>query len=175
MLGDKGNGMMVRPYHEADLGSVVALLRESVHNLAAPFYTGPQLEAWAPESPDLEKWRARFKCVHTLLALDRTDIAGFVSFEMNGHIDLLYVHPNYARQGVASALLLRVERALPNVELFAEASMAAHPFFLHHGFHVTEEASVVVRGASFRQYLMRRSVVAQQADPGEDPASRGPT
>jgi putative acetyltransferase len=167
--------MIVRPYRDADLGSVIALLRESVHQLAAPYYTQPQLEAWAPRIPDLEQWRARLGSLRTLLAVDNASVAGFLSFEPNGHIDLLYVHPAYARQGVASALFRHIESDLPNTELFTEASLAARPFFLHHGFHIAQEASVMVRGSSFQQCLMRRSVVAQQADPGEVPASRGPT
>jgi len=64
--------------------------------------------------------------------------------EPNGHIEFFYTAPGFERQGVASALYREVEKALPGVSLFTEASLAAKPFFMQHGFTVVEWVDVVL-------------------------------
>lgn len=153
--------MNVRRYTTADLGAVVALFTASVHELGATHYTAEQRDVWAPRPPDLAVWKIRLAERKTLLVGDESGLAGFVAFEVNGHIDLLYTAPRAARQGVASRLLKQVERALPGIEQFTEASQIAKPFFLHHGFQVTEAQMVVRQGISFPRFAMRKGVDAQ--------------
>jgi putative acetyltransferase len=132
----------------------------SVHALAVTHYSAEQRRAWAPIPPDMEEWRVRFSGLHTLVAEDEGSYLGFLSFEPNGHIDLLYTAPHAARRGVASALLreavARLSAAGETSELFTEASLVAAPFFSAHGFVITEEQNVVMRGVSFRRFAMRR-------------------
>jgi putative acetyltransferase len=151
----------VRPYTMADLGAVVALFTASVHELGATYYSAEQRNAWAPRSPDMAAWALRLAELQTLLLLDESGLAGFVSYEVNGHLDLLYTAPRTARQGVASRLLKQVEQALPGVEQFTEASLIAKPFFLRHGFQVTEAQVVVRRGVSFSRFAMHKGVEGQ--------------
>lgn len=153
--------MNARPYGSADLGAVAALFTASVHELGATFYSAEQCEAWAPRPPDLDAWVRRLAELNTLVALDENGLAGFASFAANGHIDLLYTAPHAARLGAASLLLKHVERALPGIELFTEASLIAKPFFHRHGFQVTEVQEVVWRGIAFRRFAMRKGVAGQ--------------
>jgi putative acetyltransferase len=149
--------MQVRPYHLSDAHALAALFTASVHVLAAPVYSNTQCNAWAPHSPpDLERWHRRLSDLCTLVAYDPHTIAGFISYEENGHIDLLYTAPSFARRGVASLLLKSVTQALPEVDLYTEASLVAEPFFSRHGFRIVEEQNVTVRGVEFRRYAMRR-------------------
>lgn len=157
--------MKIRPYQPEDCAAVAAVFTESVHGLARERYTEPQLHAWAPKSPDLLFWQKRLAPLHTLLAQYGTDIAGFISFEKNGHIDLLYSHPGYARRGVARQLYLAAEPKFASngtPEAFTEASLAAKPFFERMGFHVVEEQHVPLRGFMFRRFAMRKSLRAIQ-------------
>lgn len=152
---------MIRPYRESDLHAVALLFTESVHGLGSSHYDETQLAAWAPPAPDTAGWRARLAHLNTLVAEVSNELAGFISYEQNGHIDLLYVSPRHARQGIASELYSQAEAALiagGAAELFAEASMVARPFFERSGFHVTEEQCVERRGVTFRRYGMRKLV-----------------
>ncbi len=149
--------MQVRPYQHSDAHTLAALFTASVHVLAAPLYNNAQCNAWAPHSPpDLERWHRRLSDLCTLVAHDPHSIAGFISYEQNGHIDLLYTAPSFARCGVASLLLESVTQALPEADLHTEASLVAEPFFSRHGFEIVEEQNVTVSGVDFRRYAMRR-------------------
>lgn len=164
--------MNIRPYVSADLDAVVEVFTRAVHELAAVHYTSAQREAWAPRPPDREQMRRRLQQLRTLVALDGEQLAGFIAFEPDGHIDLAYVSPSYARQGVASTLYGRAEAALVSAgvtELFAEVSLAARPFFERIGFVVAAEQEVLLRGASFRRFDMRKLLdAARQSDRAVD-------
>ena len=153
---------MLRDYREDDAEGLAAVFTDSVHALAAPAYAAGQRSAWAPVPPDVRGWRTRFGVLRTIVAEEGGVLLGFISYERDGHIDLLYTAPAAARKGVASALLAeavaRLSAAGEATELFTEASLVAVPFFLRHGFAITEDQVVVRRGVSFRRCAMRRRV-----------------
>jgi putative acetyltransferase len=160
---------MIRPYRKSDVAALVSVFTESVHRLACEHYDAMQLEAWAPRPPNLHSWRERLAGLKTLVAEVDMRLAGFISYEPNGHIDLLYVSPLHSHRGIASALYREVEAVLCSEGVSAlctEASEPARPFFEHHGFHVTEEQNVEVRGVAFQRYGMRK-IIAQQSVPAD--------
>lgn len=160
---------MIRQYRESDVEAVALLFTESVHRLACSHYDETQLAAWAPRAPDLSCWSARLAHLTTLVAEVNTQLAGFISYEQNGHIDLLYVSSEHSRRGVASELYSQAEAALIAggvVEIFTEASMVARPFFERYGFRVAEEQFVQRRGVAFRRYAMRKLLAQQVLEGG---------
>lgn len=160
---------MIRPYSESDLEAVARLFTDSVHHLADKYYDPDQLAAWAPQPPDLSSWAARLASVETLVAEIDGKLAGFISYELNGHIDLLFTSPMECRRGVASELFRHAEAALAGrgaSELFTEASLAARPFFERFGFKITEEQRVQRNGVTLVRYAMRKSLV-NQPPPGD--------
>jgi len=157
--------MNIRCYSDSDLEAVVYLFTASVHGLPVDHYDAEQREAWAPTLPDLSAWDARLKGLTTLVAEIDGKLAGFISYEPNGHIDLLYTSPASPRIGVASDLLRHAEAELSCTgidEVFTEASLAARPFFEREGFWVKEEQIVSLRGVQFLRYLMCKSKCAVQ-------------
>lgn len=139
--------MNVRPYTDADLEAVAAVFTSSVHVLAGAAHDETQRRAWAPQPPDLHHWRKRVSHFQSFVAVEGAEVAGFISYEPHGHIELLYVAPSYARRGVASLLYGHVERALLSAgvtELYTEASLVAKPVFERLGFVLTEEQHSVV-------------------------------
>jgi putative acetyltransferase len=149
----------IRPYTSADLKTLVALFTASVHTLGAPHYGPEQLDAWAPRQPDVEDWRRRLETLSTLVAEDAIGPCGFIAWEEDGHIELLYTAPRCARRGVATRLVRAVEDALCATgvtELSTEASLAAWPLFESQGFEVVEPQIVTRRGATFTRFLMRK-------------------
>ncbi|WP_164102821.1 GNAT family N-acetyltransferase [Candidatus Laterigemmans baculatus] len=151
----------IEHYQEADLEGLVSLFTSAVHILGASHYEAAQLAAWAPQPPDLEQWRVRLAAVETLVARIDSALAGFVSFEWNGHIDLLFTSPHHARRGVASRLLNMAEEAVAAEKapaMFTEASLIARPFFIRHGYQVVEEQLVMRRGVTLRRFAMRKSL-----------------
>ena len=152
---------MIRPYRESDLAALALLFTRSVHGLAREHYDSKQLSAWASAAMDLTAWEARLAGLKTLLAHADENPVGFLSYERNGHIDLLYVSPSHSRRGIASALYAAAEAALRSEGIFefvTEASKTARPFFERHGFRVTEEQNIEVRGVAFTRYEMRKTI-----------------
>lgn len=165
MIENNRGLLEIRPYGESDLEALVLLFTESVHSLAAAQYGKAQLETWAPRPPDLATWARRFAAVNTLVADVDGICAGFISYEKNGHIDLLYTSPAHSRQGIASALYRHAETALIShgaTEIFTEASLVARPFFRRHGFRVSEEQLVRREGMTFRRFGMRKAIGSRQ-------------
>lgn len=151
----------VRPYREPDIATLAALFTESVHTLASAYYDESQLAAWAPRPPDLPMWRHRLSSVRTLVAEVDAHPVGFISYEENGHIDLLYTSPAHARMGIATTLYSHTEALLIAhgvTEAFTEASLVARPFFERRGFEVTEEQYVQFRGVTFQRFAMRKAL-----------------
>lgn len=151
----------IRKYRIQDLSPVVRLFTDSVHELTAGAYDETQRYAWASRTPHLDTWRERLESLETLVAEEGSDLAGFISYEKDGHIDLVFTAPNYARRGIASALYHEAEQQLKDLgvaELKTEASVVARPFFERHGFEVVDEQRVTVRGAQFLRYLMRKKL-----------------
>ncbi|MEX1033200.1 MAG: GNAT family N-acetyltransferase [Cellvibrionaceae bacterium] len=154
--------MHIRCYEASDLDTIITVFTQSVHQLTGEHYTDAQRNAWAPRAANREKWAARMEGLNTLVADGNDGIAGFLAYEMNGYIDLLYVSPRYARGGVASALYREVESALVSTglkELFTEASAVARPFFEKQGFKFEAEQTVNRRGVGFNRFAMRKIII----------------
>ncbi|AZT83623.1 GNAT family N-acetyltransferase [Marinobacter sp. NP-4(2019)] len=154
--------MNFRNYTEADAERLAGVFTSSVHSLATAEYDARQRDAWAPIPPDLDAWRHRLGQLHTIIAEENGQCLGFLSYEPDGHIELLYTAPDAARKGVASALLEEAARQLSEgfgvTDLYTEASLVAAPFFLRHGFDTIEEQTVSRNGVNFRRFAMQRTL-----------------
>lgn len=157
--------MSERPYQPSDLPCIAATYKASIHTLAAPYYSPEQLAAWAPlEVPDLARWELRIAPLHTIVSEADGIVAGFASYTDDGYLDLLFVHPDYARRGVATRLCARVEAALRAggaTRVFTHASLAARPFFDRQGFHRDAEECVECRGTYLRRFAMHKSLCGE--------------
>ncbi|MGR9087773.1 MAG: GNAT family N-acetyltransferase [Gammaproteobacteria bacterium] len=159
-----GSIVNVRILRKDDLEGVAALFTASIHGLASEQYDALQLAAWAPEPPDLSEWRTRISHFITLVAEKDGAMVGFLSFEENGHIALLYTLPGAARRGVASTLYREAEKHLLTkgvTIIFTEASLVAAPFFTRHGFQLVEVQNVERRGIRFLRYAMKKQIRGQ--------------
>ena len=94
-------GAALRPMLPADVPALAALFRASVEVLAEDDYSEDQREAWAGLADDEKAFGKRLASGLTLVAIIGSQPAGFASLEGADKIGLLYVDPEYARQGVA--------------------------------------------------------------------------
>jgi putative acetyltransferase len=144
---------------------VVSLFQRSVHEIASRDYSPRQLYAWAPAFLDREAW-ARHMETGGVFVYERNDqIAGFARIDATGCLDLLYVHPDVQRQGVARALFDRVTSWAVSrgiCHLHSDVSITARPFFESVGFRVVREQIVERRGLSLQNFRMEKDL---DADP----------
>ncbi len=149
----------IRPYRPEDLSNLIALFCASVWSIARRDNTESQLRAWAPDVIDAEQFAQRRIAKPTWVAESEGHTAGFSDLEPDGHIDMLYVHPEFQRLGVARSLLVHLEnvaRARGLDRLYTEASITARPVFEAIGFHVIAAQTVTPRGDDMTNYRMEK-------------------
>ena len=92
--------ILIRPYKASDVSSLVSLFRASVRGIAARDYDLSQIRAWAPDTIDELKFGHRRESKATWVAEVEDRIGGFSDLASDGHVDSLYVHPDFQRRGV---------------------------------------------------------------------------
>lgn len=151
--------MIVRDYVPADVDALIDLFRQAVRRVAIRDYSEAQVRAWAPDMAEREKWVERRASRPTWVAEIDGKIAGFTDLEPDGHVDMMYVHPDFKGRGVANALMAKVEEAAAEQKLgrlYTEASITAKPFFEKKGFRVIAPQTVHVRGQDLVNYRMEK-------------------
>jgi putative acetyltransferase len=153
--------MEVRSYSPSDLPQIIEIYHDAVHVLAAPFYSPEQLAAWARPQSEATRWQERLAPLKTLVMDAEGVIAGFASYELNGHLDLLFTRPRFARKGVANRLCERVEKSLAEAgvqRIYTEASLAARAFFESRNFRVLHAEMVDCRGVELKRFAMEKQI-----------------
>lgn len=141
--------MTLRPYRPADCPHLAELFTSTVHTVCARDYTQVQLDAWADGQVDLAAWNASFLAHTTLVAVEGGSIVGFADLAPDGYLDRLYVHKDWQRRGVASALC----DALSGAKV-THASLTARPFFEKRGWRVVKEQQVERHGVLLTNFVM---------------------
>lgn len=138
----------LRPYKPSDAPALAALFRASIAELTGEDYEPEQQEAWMAAADDEAAFAARLGAHLTLVAVAGGVPVGFISLKDDAHIDLIYVHPDAAGQGVARLLTDAAETlaaARGTKRLEVDASDTALGFFQHRGY-VPERRNSVPRG-----------------------------
>jgi putative acetyltransferase len=89
-------------------------------------------------------------------------IVGFGDLTVQGYLDRLFVHKNFQGQGIAAAIMERLEsrgKALKIKEITTASSITAKPFFEKVGFAVVKEQHVEVRGEMLTNFVMKKFLV----------------
>lgn len=134
------------------------LFYNTVHTVNAADYTKVQLDAWASENIDINKWDASFREHFTVVAVasGSDTIIGFGDIDDTGYLDRLYVHKDYQGRGVASAICDRLERRR-NGRIITHASITAKPFFEKRGYRTIKEQRVLRDGIELTNFVMEKT------------------
>lgn len=155
----------IRPYRPDDLPALAALFHRAVHAIPDELYGPTERELWAPSPPEPDRWTERFAAAPPAVAIVEGTIAGFMTLEPDGHLDMAYVDPDHQRRGVAGALLTHLETHATHLRLgrlFAEVSHAARPFFEHRGFRQLRLDTVERQGRTLERSIMAKRLVRLQ-------------
>ena len=139
---DAGPGVTVRGYQPKDAAPTREVFHAAVRRTALSHYTPTQVQAWAPDQVHLDRWSRRRAAAWTIVAVDAGDVAGFADLTGAGEMDMLFVHPDHTRRGIATALVTAVvrearRRGLDRVEV--RASRVLQPLLERLGFVVDED------------------------------------
>ncbi len=161
----------LRPFLPEDTAVLAAIFVASIDELAEDDYSDAQREAWASAAEDEANFGKRLAGQLTLVATIESSPVGFASLKGKDHLDLLYVHPGFARQGVATALCDALEKlagARGAAALTVESSDTAEPFFVSRGYTSQQRNTVTVGDEWLANTTMKKSL-GGDAPQGEMP------
>ena len=148
--------MQLREYIPSDCAQMAELFYQTVHSVNARDYTQEQLDAWATGEEDLQAWDVSFLAHRTIVATENGEIVGFGDMDRSGYLDRLYVHKDFQRQGIASAICDELERFAVGKTFTTHASITAKPFFQHRGYRVVRQQEVIRRGVALTNFVMKK-------------------
>jgi putative acetyltransferase len=157
------NSPALRPYLAADTPILAAIFTAAVEELTGDDYSSEQQEAWASVADDEEAFGRKLAGELTLIATLRNAPVGFASLKGKDHIDMLYVHPSAAGQGVASALCDALEKLAGGrgaTSLTVDASDNAQDFFRKRGYVARQRNSVTVNGEWLANTTMQKTLAS---------------
>lgn len=145
----------LRRYTAGDLDTVAALFYDTVHSVCIGDYTSEQLSAWVESRTSLISRQSDLLRQYALIAEIGGETVGFGSVDKSGLLNLLFVHKNHQRQGIAAALCDELEKGFSSVTVFA--SITAKPFFEKRGYTVIKSRQVERRGVKLKNFEMRKT------------------
>lgn len=145
--------MLVREYQVSDCKETTELFYNTVHRINAKDYPQEQLDVWATGQVDLEKWNASLQEHFSIVAVDDGILVGFGDIDKTGYLDRLFVHANYQKKGIATAICNQLEQAVQG-DITTHASITAKPFFEKRGYKMIKEQQVERQGVFLVNYVM---------------------
>lgn len=147
--------MIVRRYQPCDCKEITEMFYDTVHTVNSKDYTKEQLSAWATGNVDMEQWNRSLQEHFSFVAVEDEIIVGFGDIDATGYLDRLYVHKDFQRKGIATALCEELEGAVYNT-ITTHASITAKPFFENRGYKVITEQQVNQQNVLLTNYIMEK-------------------
>ncbi len=137
----------MRPFLIADTPRLQDLYAQSIEELTQSHYDEEQRLAWITRAADGQAFAERLSANITILVEMDGEILGFASLAGNTLIDMLYVHPYAAGQGVGTALVDAMERlatARGTEAMTVDAADSAVGFFERRGYLQTKRNTITI-------------------------------
>jgi len=153
--------MIIRKGQPEDLTELQQLFTDTIKNICKTDYNSKQIDAWASGIENKQRWHNILTNQFVLVAQNNENITGFCTLDNGHYIDLLYVHKDYQRQGIADRLYADIEKEAKRQgqkELTSNVSKTAKPFFERIGFKVQKEQNVNVKGVELTNYKMTKMI-----------------
>ena len=157
--------LALRPFLPADAPLLREIFRDSIEELTADDYSEAQQEAWASVADDAADFGKKLAGQLTLIATLEGSPVGFASLAGKDKVDMLYVHPAAAGQGVGSMLIDALERLAGGrgvSKLNVDASDSARGFFEKRGYTAQQRNSVSVGDEWLANTTMQKQLTAKR-------------
>ena len=131
--------VQIRLAKNSDLTEIQTLFVETIEAVCKNDYSPEQIEVWTSSVKNTPRWIDKLTKQYFLVAQINNQIVGFASLEKQDYLDLLYVHKDHQRKGIAAQLYQEIEaRAIDRgaAIINADVSITAKPFFEQFGFEI---------------------------------------
>lgn len=153
--------MKLRTYRAGDAARLAEIFRAAIRQLGRRDYTAEQVAVWSGARVTAERLHEMYSDGRaTFIAVDEADTAiAFSDLEADGHVDMLYCHPDHAGKGVASEMLAAIEaeaRQAGMTRLHTEASETARPVFARAGYETALRRPLEIDGVALHNWKMEK-------------------
>ncbi len=151
---------MIRAFRPDDAEALCKITLAAIRKLGPQHYTSAQVAAWAARHPTADHFIHRAASGHLIwVAREVADapLAYALLEPADGHLDMLYCHPDHAGKGLASCLLAAADaeaRSLGLSRLYTEANEGARPVFARAGYAMIRRRDFAIGGVAIHNYAM---------------------
>ena len=148
-----------RTANASDLPEMQQLFVATITEVCSKDYNEEQIQAWTSGISNTKRWVDRFDEQYVLLGIIDDQITGYGTIKDGNYIDMLFVHKDFQRLGIAAKIYQRLEskaKELNSDHINADVSITAKAFFEKMGFIVVKEQQVERLGVELVNYRMRK-------------------
>lgn len=154
---------MIRPFRPGDEHALRDIHLASITRVGPLAYNPAQVAAWASKVREPSEWLEwhDYGDRITIAIAENGAPAAFILLEADGHLDMLYCHPDHVRQGHALRLIEEASvfgRTSGLSMITTDASELARPVFLAAGYRVEQREDFLLAGVPIHNYAMRKDL-----------------
>jgi putative acetyltransferase len=144
-----------------DLAEMQELFVDTISTICKNDYSPEQIKVWTSAIENTKRWIDKLCSQYFLILEIDNKIAGYASLENNDYFDVLYVHKDFQRQGIANRLYCEIEKEAIKRKatiLKSDVSKTAMPFFEKKGFQKIELQTHVIKNVEIVNYKMTKEL-----------------
>ena len=150
---------MIRTFRPGDEHALRHIHLASITGVGPQAYNPAQVAAWATKTREAWEWLEwhDYGDRITIAFSDQDEPAAFSLLEADGHLDMLYCHPDHVRRGHASRLVEEASSYCRQIGLSmvtTDASELARPVFAAAGYVVESRQDFLLDGVPIHNYAM---------------------
>jgi putative acetyltransferase len=157
----KTTGLTLRKGILQDLQEILILFSGTIETVCADDYNNEQIVAWVSSVNNHSRWHRLIEDQYFIVALLNQKIVGFASLAHGDYMDVLYVHKDFQRQGIAQKLYNTLEdeaKGQKSTFVTADVSKTAKPFFEANEFKVIAEQIQIRTEVEIPNYTMKKDL-----------------
>lgn len=146
---------------EKDFPEIKKLFFETITAVCTDDYTPKQIEVWSSSINDEERWKEKIRSQYFIKVMQDDEVVGMGSLENGNYIDVIYVHKDHQRKGIAQFLLNHLMQTAKENNydtIHSDVSFTAWPFFDKNGFQKSKMNRIIKDGVEINNYKVMREL-----------------
>jgi putative acetyltransferase len=157
---------VIRSFRPGDEQALRIIHLASITRVGPLVYNPAQVAAWAGKTREAWEWLEwhHYGDRITIAFSPAGEPAAFALLEADGHLDMLYCHPDHVRQGHALRLVKEASafaRSAGLSMITTDASELARPVFLAAGYRVEQRQDFLLDGVPIHNYAMCKDLAPE--------------
>lgn len=127
-------------------------------------YSPEQIKVWTSSSENTQRWTDKLTSQYFLVADLDNKIVGYASLENSNYLDILYVHKDHQRKGIADKLYAEIEKEAikkKNDHPKFRRKQNSKTIFEKKGFKTIAPQTNIIKDVEIINYKMTKTLLLQ--------------